>query len=38
MDYMKMERSFEVFVYPHKTTACDKTRKIDGKYGSEGFF
>ncbi|XP_011003247.1 PREDICTED: probable glycosyltransferase At5g03795 [Populus euphratica] len=38
MDYMKMERSFKVFVYPHKTTACDKTRKIDGKYGSEGFF
>nr|TKR78510.1 hypothetical protein D5086_0000280750 [Populus alba] len=38
MDYMKMERSFKVFVYPHKTTACDKTRKIDGRYGSEGFF
>ncbi|KAJ6377890.1 hypothetical protein OIU78_028170 [Salix suchowensis] len=38
MDYMKMERSFKVFVYPHKTTVCDKTRKIDGKYGSEGFF
>ncbi|KAG6767510.1 hypothetical protein POTOM_028715 [Populus tomentosa] len=38
MDYMKMERSFKVFVHPHKTTACDKTRKIDGRYGSEGFF
>ncbi|CAK7355330.1 unnamed protein product [Dovyalis caffra] len=38
IDYLEMERTFKIFVYPHNTSLCDKPRKLDGEYGNEGLF